>query len=81
MENRSKHYGDVAKWIEKVINSCETKEHTNVARNLVSNFEKQLKKEYTEKYYLTGVFSMMILTLESMCSNKRFEIIEKQLNL
>lgn len=79
MENRSKHYGDVAKWIEKVINSCETKEHTTVARNLVSNFEKQLKKEYTERYYITEVFSKIIRNLEIMCWNKELKIIEKQI--
>jgi len=79
MENKNKYYEDVAKWIEKVINSCETKEHTTVARNLVSNFEKQLKKEYTERYYITEVFSKIIRNLEIMCWNKELKIIEKQI--
>ena len=52
MENRSTHYGDVAKWIEKVIDSCETRQQTITARNLISNFRNQLlsDKEYHSKY-------------------------------
>jgi len=79
MENKNKYHEDVAKWIEKVINSCETKEHTTVARNLVSNFETQLKKQYTERYYITEFFSKIIRNLEIMCWNKELKIIEKQI--
>ena len=43
MENRSTHYGDVARWIEDVIDSCETWEQTRVASRLVTNFDNQLK--------------------------------------
>ena len=52
MENRSTHYGDVAKWIEKVIDSCETYQQTFGARQLICNFEKQLKRKYPEKIKL-----------------------------
>lgn len=45
MEKRSKHYGDVTKWIEKVIDSCQTYEQTFVARRLIWNFDNQLRKE------------------------------------
>ena len=38
MEKRSKHYGDVAKWLEKVIDSCETYQQTMTARKLVQNY-------------------------------------------
>lgn len=38
----SKHYGDVKKWIEKVIDSCETHRQLNHAENLVDNFDKYL---------------------------------------
>jgi hypothetical protein len=52
MEQRSTHYGDVAKWIEKVIDSCETRQQIIVARKLISNFRNQLlsDKEYYSKY-------------------------------
>jgi hypothetical protein len=42
MENRSTHYGDVSKWIEKVIESCETHAQARSARSLIWNFEKQM---------------------------------------
>ena len=45
MEQRSVHYGDVAKWIEKVIDSCQTWEQTKTASKLVDNFDNQLRKE------------------------------------
>jgi hypothetical protein len=41
MEKRSKHYGDVSNWIEKVIKSCITEEHIQSTRNLLNNFESQ----------------------------------------
>ena len=37
----SKHHGDVAIWIEKVINSCETPLQEMTARRLVRLFESQ----------------------------------------
>lgn len=37
----SKHHGDVAIWIEKVINSCETPIQEVAARRLVRLFESQ----------------------------------------
>lgn len=39
MAATSKHYGDVANWISKVIESCETLEQERTARNLVCQFE------------------------------------------
>jgi hypothetical protein len=41
MAATSKHHGDVAIWIEKVINSCETPLQEVVARKLVRLFESQ----------------------------------------
>jgi len=37
----SNHYGDVANWVEKVIDSCETSLQEVSARKLVSLYEKQ----------------------------------------
>jgi hypothetical protein len=42
MGNRSKHYGDVAKWVESVIDYCVTIEQVWSARELVRNFRIQL---------------------------------------
>ena len=53
MEQRSTHYGDVAKWIEKVIDSCETYQQTFTAKKLITNFAKVLPiKEITLNEYL-----------------------------
>jgi hypothetical protein len=41
MASTSKHHGDVAIWIEKVINSCETSLQEIAARKLVRLFESQ----------------------------------------
>ena len=50
MASTSNHYGDVAIWIEKVINSCETPQQEIAARKLVQLFEKRLTTEKSELY-------------------------------
>jgi hypothetical protein len=72
MENRSTHYGDVAKWIEKVIDSCETREQTFVAKRLIRNFYNQLDRKLGASNYET-----IISPLEYRLSNKRQEIQSK----
>jgi len=72
MENRSTHYGDVAKWIEKVIDSCETREQTFVAKRLIRNFYNQLDRKLGTSNYET-----IISPLEYRLSNKRQEIQSK----
>ena len=44
MEKRSTHYGDVQKWIEKVIDSCETRDQARSVKRLIWNFEKQMSR-------------------------------------
>ena len=39
MEKRSRHYGDVCIWIEKVIDSCKTREQVLACQKLIYNFE------------------------------------------
>jgi hypothetical protein len=76
MEQRSTHYGDVAKWIEKVINSCETYQQTFTAKQMVRNFEKQLMRDTPEKYWRDYQYSV-IWPLESMVTFKRQSLINK----
>lgn len=38
----SKHYGDVYKWISKVIESCKTQEQEKTARKLIDNYDNNL---------------------------------------
>jgi hypothetical protein len=74
MEKRSTHYGDVSKWVEKVIDSCETQEQTHSAWQLVWNFEKQMSKNkvgpvrYSIGHHLT-----------SLLHDKMDELLKKQL--
>ena len=72
MENRSTHYGDIAKWIEKVIDSCETREQTFVTKKLIRNFYNQLDRKLGASNYET-----IISPLEYRLSNKRQEIQSK----
>jgi hypothetical protein len=39
MKKRSRHYGDVANWIERVIDSCKTREQVFSCQKLIHNFE------------------------------------------
>jgi hypothetical protein len=50
MGSISNHYGDVANWVEKVINSCETPQQEISARKLLRLFEKRLLAEESELY-------------------------------
>jgi hypothetical protein len=75
MEKRSRHYGDVQRWIEKVIDSCETYDQTRSARRLIWNFEKQMVKNKVggNIAYTIGAH------LRDVISNKMVEIREKYL--
>ena len=52
----SKHYGDIAIWVEKVINSVETPEQLNSAKKLLRNAERWVnahtKLEFFERQKL-----------------------------
>ena len=76
MEKRSNHYGDVAKWIEKVIDSCETYQQTFIVKKLIRNFENQLMRDTPDKYWRGYQYSV-ILPLESMVRSKRQSFINK----
>jgi len=45
MEKRSTHYGDIKKWIEKVIDSCETYQQTISTKALIRNFTDHMKRK------------------------------------
>ena len=76
MEKRSTHYGDVAKWIEKVIDSCETYQQTFTAKQLVRNFEKQLMRTTPDKHWRDYQYSV-IWPLEARVTSKRQSFINK----
>lgn len=76
MEKRSTHYGDVAKWIEKVINSCETWGQTLTARKLINNFRDQLMRDTPDKYWNSYQYEV-IWPLDHMVESKREELTKK----
>jgi hypothetical protein len=75
MEKRSTHYGDVQKWIEKVIDSCETYEQIRSVRVLVWNFEKQMVRNKVD----SGILYTIGHHLRDVISYKNKEIREKYL--
>lgn len=77
MENRITHYGDVSKWIEKVIDSCEKYKQTFGAKQLIWNFEKQLKRNYPEKYWREHFYNI-VSPLEYKLSDKKKELSKKE---
>jgi hypothetical protein len=51
MAATSKHYGDIALWVEKVINSSETFQQCISAKRLMYIFESMLDKDTKLEYY------------------------------
>jgi len=57
MEKRSRHYGDVSNWIERVIDSCKTSNQLFTCQKLIHNFKnttefKQL--DFNVRWRVTG---------------------------
>jgi hypothetical protein len=73
MASTSKHYGDVAIWIEKVIDSCETPLQEISARKLVRLYEKQYS------YLEYPVYRDLCRRLQHKLDNKFYSRIENQL--
>jgi hypothetical protein len=55
MAASSSHYGDVQKWVEKVIDSCQTYDHTRSTKFLVWNFEKQMVRNKVDSSILYSI--------------------------
>lgn len=73
MASKSNHYGDVANWIEKVIDSCETSLQENSARNLVRLFQNQYS------YLEYPVYRELCRRLQHKLDNKFYSRIENKL--
>jgi hypothetical protein len=78
MENRSRHYGDVSKWNEKVIESCETRDQTFSTQKLIHNFEKQIQRKSIEKYWREYHYDI-IIPLEFQLSEFGQELMDKNI--
>jgi hypothetical protein len=71
----SKHYGDVANWIEAVIDSCENPLQESAARKLIRLFE----KKYLDKLD-TPTFWEVSRRLNHRLDDKLFGRLDKKLN-
>jgi hypothetical protein len=76
MEKRGEYYGDVQKWVEKVIDSCVTYEQTTTAERLVSNFDKRLFNKFPDMYWQLFYYEV-INPLESKLKNKQEELLNE----
>jgi polyphosphate kinase 2 (PPK2 family) len=75
MAAESKHYGDVANWVEKVIDSCTHHAQEIVARKLVRNFENQLVRSNIDKV----VYFELSRRLQHRLDDIAYSRIEKRL--
>ena len=75
IKGRNFELTDVAKWIEKVIDSCETYQQTFTAKKLITNFAKQLRTKSPDKYWRDYQYSV-IWPLETMVTSKRQSFID-----
>lgn len=73
MASTSNHYGDVANWIEKVIDSCETPLQEISARKLVRLYEQQYS------YLDYPVYRDLCRRLRNKLDNKFYSRIEQQI--
>ena len=73
MASKSNHYGDVANWIEKVIDSCETPSQEISVRKLVSLYEKQYS------YLEYPVYRDLCRRLHNKIDDKFYSRVENQL--
>ena len=76
MNKRSTHYGDVTKWLEKVIDSCETYQQTFTAKKLITNFATQLRTKSPDKYWNSYRYTV-IEPLQDLVRIKRQSFIDK----
>jgi hypothetical protein len=55
MASKSNHWADVARWVEKVIDSCINQNQLDIAKNLFNNYVKTLGvlKNDKTKFILT----------------------------
>jgi hypothetical protein len=78
MAATSNHHGDVAIWIEKVINSCETPIQEIAARKLTQQFELQYRDIDRELNW--ELSRRLRAALDNKFYSRVDELIEKQLS-
>lgn len=77
MAATSKHYGDVNKWLERVIDSCTTPLQESSARRLISLFGQGLRRNDEVD---TSTIYIMEGLLRYRLDEKKYSRIENKLN-
>ena len=72
---RSKHYGDIKLWLEKVVNSCETISHLICVSKMINTYEKKLYKTYPKMKH-SGLYYDIIRPVEKLVY-LRYETLKK----
>jgi phenylalanyl-tRNA synthetase alpha subunit len=76
MENNKVHYGDLIKWVHKVIDSCQTRGQIRTAERLIDNLTLQPQINQLD----THLYLEIISEMRHKCIDMSFEMMEKQLN-
>jgi hypothetical protein len=73
IEKRSIHWADVLTWLEKVANSCKTKEQAINCERLIWNFHRQYQKQLGlgECFNLTRKIDHVLLDLQFPSNYKK----------
>ena len=72
MNKNEVHYGDLFKWVYKVIDSCQTREQIRTAERLIDNFSEQPQIKQLD----VNLYFEIIREMRHKC----IEMMEKQLN-
>ena len=76
MENNKVHYGDLIKWVHKVIDSCQTQGQIRTAERLIDNLSLQPQIRELD----VNLYFEIIRDMRNKCIDMSFEMMEKQLN-
>ena len=76
MNKNEVHYGDLIKWVHKVIDSCQTREQVKTAERLIDNFSHQPQIKQLD----VNLYFEIIREMRNNCIDMSFEMIGKQLN-
>jgi len=76
MAAASKHYGDVNTWIEKIIDSCDSRKQQRTIQNLINQFKKMLDNDSKLDSYFRRT---LIRNLEISLDDKFEELFDKKI--
>lgn len=69
MQKITKSFTDIQSWIEKVIDSCQTLEHTKTTKNLIHNFQNQILERINDHNLMTIFTKPLIIKLKNKEKN------------